>query len=118
MTRDTAVRRTATAGRDITMLTAPGGLLNAPEFVNNASGGTISLTTGSGRTLTLDSTGTSAVASSNGAITLAADAMVINKGVNAGTARVVLAPATPGVGTRHRIPAAGRAPRSRECRRR
>jgi hypothetical protein len=78
------------AGGNITMLTSPGSLAGAPEIVDNASGGAIELFAGAGHTLTVDSTGTSAIVSNNGLIALLADAIVINKAINAGTARVDL----------------------------
>ena len=58
--------------------------------------GPIALTTGAGGTLTLDSNGTDAVHSNGGNITLSADAMSINKGVNAGAGNVLLQPVTAG----------------------
>jgi hypothetical protein len=97
VTNNPAGNISVTAGGNITMLTSPGSLANAPEFLNQASGGEILLTAGSGGTLTLDSTGTDAVVSNNGIITLNADAIGINKAVTAGAARVVVAPATSGV---------------------
>jgi hypothetical protein len=85
-----------TAGGNFTMLTSPGSLANAPQITNGgAPGGTISLSAGPGHTMTVDSTNaTTAIQSNNGAIFLAADAMVINKGVNAGSGRVDLLPAS------------------------
>src|SRR5579872_2190899 len=87
-----------TAGGNFTMLASPatGGVANAPAVADGASGGTISIFTGSGKTMTLDSTGATAVESTNGAIFLAADAIVINKAVSAGTARIDLGVATAG----------------------
>src|SRR5271166_1951722 len=84
---------TAAAG-DITMLTSPGSESGDPQIVNNASTGSITLQAGPGQTLTADSTGATAIKSSNGSITLIADAMFINKGVNSGTAATSLTPAS------------------------
>jgi hypothetical protein len=85
---------TATAGGDITMLTSPGTLAGAPEFFT-ASGG-ISLTTGAGGTFTAATTGTDAVSSAGGHITISADNMVLNGGIDAGTGTVSLVPVTSG----------------------
>src|SRR5205823_3262643 len=88
---------TATAGAlggsgNITMATAPGALANAPQFAT--AGGDITLTTGAGGTMALASTGTDAVSSSGGNITLLADNLAIGSGVNAGTGTVTIAPVT------------------------
>ena len=84
------------AGGDITMLTSPGSLSGAPEIINNASTGAINLTTGKGGSLTVASTGTIGVKSANGAIMLAADAIVLDAAINSGTATTTLEPVTGG----------------------
>src|SRR5215472_3586384 len=94
VTNSTSGNIIITADGNITLLTSPGSLANAPEIVDNASGGSIALTAGSGKTLTVDSTGATAIASNNGAIFLAADAMFLNKGINSGTAATNLIPAS------------------------
>jgi hypothetical protein len=86
----------AGAGGDITMLTSPGSLSGAPEIINNASTGAINLTTGKGGALTVASTDATGVESANGAITLAADAMVLEAAINSGTATTTLEPVTAG----------------------
>jgi len=96
VTNSTSGNIIITAGGNITLLTSPDGLANAPEIVDNASGGSIALTAGSGKTLTVDSTGATAIASNNGAIFLAADAMLLNKGIISGTQVTSLAPASIG----------------------
>jgi len=67
-------------------------LANAPQFAT--AGGDITLTTGAGGTMALASTGTDAVSSSGGNITLLADNLAIGSGVNAGTGTVTIAPVT------------------------
>jgi hypothetical protein len=96
VTNGTSGNVSLTAGGNFTMLTSPGNAAVSPRIASIAAGGTVALSAGSGHALTLDSTGTTAVQSFNGAIFLSADAMLINKGVNAGTAAVTLAPATAG----------------------
>lgn len=73
---------TATAGGDITMTTGSGSIAGQPEFFT--AGGPIALTTGAGGMLTLDSSGSDAVFSNGGDITLTADALKIGKGIDAG----------------------------------
>jgi hypothetical protein len=96
VTNGTSGNITITAGGDITMLASPGSLANAPEIVNNASGGAITLTVGAGKTLTVNSTGTTAIESNAGVIFLTADAMVIAAGINSGTAATALHNASAG----------------------
>jgi hypothetical protein len=76
---------TATAVGDLNMTTSPGTLANAPEFAT--TGGAIALTAA---TFTAASTGTNAVFSSNGNITISADTQVLNAGIDAGTGTVTL----------------------------
>jgi Ca2+-binding RTX toxin-like protein len=96
----TLVAGTPTAAGNITMLTSPGGQTGEPEIVNTVTGGTIALFAEGGGTLTIDSTGTTAILSTNGSIFLEADAMVINKGINSGGARTTLVPSTAGLPVR------------------
>ena len=69
-------------------------LATAGLVTNSANTGTLALNVTNGGTLTI---GGSGVTSTNGAITLTADAMSIGAPVNAGTARVTLTPNTAGV---------------------
>jgi hypothetical protein len=92
---------TATAGRNITMMTSPGNLVAAPQFAT--TGGPIALTTGTGGTFTAASTATDAVSSLGGAITVSADDMVIAGGLNAGSGAVTLQQAIGGAGATARI---------------
>ena len=85
---------TATAGGNITMTTPAGTLSNAPVFFT--IGGPVALTTGAGGTLTIASNRPDAIISQGGNITLAADAMSISQGVNAGTGNVRLQSVTAG----------------------
>jgi len=85
---------TAIAGGAITLTTSPGNIANAPFFQTN--GGAITLTCGFADQLTLTSTGTNAIASNGGNITLTADGMSISKGVNAGTGNMLIQQASAG----------------------
>ena len=86
---------TVTAGGALTMLTTPNNGSGAPIFLT--AGGAIALTAGAGQLMTLNSTGANAVESQNGNITLTADAMFIDSGVNAGIGNVQYQPTTAGL---------------------
>jgi hypothetical protein len=85
---------TASAGGDFTMLTTPASLSSAPYFFT--AGGAIALSAGAQHSMTLASTGTNAVSSNGGNISLTADTLNINQGVTAGTGNVLIQPATAG----------------------
>jgi hypothetical protein len=83
---------TATAGGSFTMTESPGAL--GDEFITNH--GAIALSAGPGGVMTLDSSGTTAVSSSGGNITLSADLLHIDKVVSAGAGNVLIQPVTAG----------------------
>ena len=86
---------TATAGGDFLMLPAPGTLAGSPFF--QTLGGAIALSAGAGHLMTIASTGTNAVVSNGGAITLTADDIAIAAGVTATTSgNVLIQPASAG----------------------
>lgn len=81
----------ATAGQDITLTALTGG--SGPRFTTG--GGTIALTAGGVLTLTA-AAATAAVISNGGDITFTADAMTIDRAVDAGAGCVILQPLTAG----------------------
>ena len=76
----------ATAGGDVSLLHAIG----SGSLLHSNGSGPIAITTGAGHTFTLDSGPGGGIAANGGNITIAADDMVINNGVNANSGIVTL----------------------------